>query len=166
MARPHGGRLPVGFVLARLEDPKAQQHALDLTLTATEGPRWATVVQAGLQQDHPEYVSGRVTKVSNPIYAAVGDRILVKQYTGYDVELVLPDTPETMRCELCNAAQDDPEAPQVCIKAPNPLGGYGPHTFVPKATPEPLLIVNLEDVLYVEPQTVREFVPISSTVQF
>ena len=132
------GRLPVNHILVRLEDPTAQKHALDLTLTAQEGPRWAFVLQAG-DLENP------------PIVANPGDRVSVKQYTGYDVNLVLPDTPQTMRCERCNAAQDDPDGPPACLRNPSVLEGYGPHEFVPKATPEALLIVDLRDVLYCEP---------------
>ena len=137
------GRLPLGYVLVRIEDSKAQ-HALDLTLTATEGPRWGKVIQAG-------QASMLVMDIRLPIIAQPGDRVLVKQYTGYDVQLVLPDTPQTMRCERCNALQDDAETPPLCLRNPTPGEAYGPHEFVAKASPEPLLIVNLADVLYCEP---------------
>ena len=146
------GRLPVGFVLCRLEDPKAQQHVLDLTLTAQEGPRWARAIKVSPQKVHPvEEHPGIIVEAADPIYVEIGDRVLVKQYTGYDVQLVLPDTPETMRCGLCNAAQDDPECPPACLRNPDVREGYRPHQFVPRATPEALLIVSLADVLYCEP---------------
>ena len=148
------GRLPLGYVLCRLEDPKAQQHVLDLTLTATEGPRWAKVLQAT-----SEFL------VDAPIRANIGDRVLVKQYTGYDVRLVLPDTPQTMRCGLCNALQDDPETPPACLRNPDVLDGYGHHLFVPKATPEPLMIVDLRDVLYCEPKAEPVWRPVSDETE-
>ena len=146
------GRLPIGFILVRLEDPKSQQHALDLTLTAQEGPRWAKAIKVAPQNVYPiEEAPGIVVEAADPIYVERGDRVLVKQHTGYDVQLVLPDTPETMRCDLCGAPQDDPETPPACLRNPDVREGYGPHLFVPKATPEALLIVNLADLLYCEP---------------
>ena len=135
MPGPHG-RLPVGYVLARAES--REQHALDLTLTAQEGPRWSRVLQGGIAQvPH--------------IDVRPGDRILVKPYCAHDVQLVLPDTPQEMRCELCHAREADPDAPPACVRNPEPGGAWGPHQFAPKATPEALLIVNLADVLYCEP---------------
>ena len=139
------GRLPIGFILCRLEDPKAQQHVLDLTLTAQEGPRWARVIQRD-----PSAGPGIGTHHEIPIAANPGDRVLVKQYCAHDVELVLPDTPEEMVCAFCNALQADPDVPPACLRRPDVVQGHLPHEFALRATPEPLLIVNLADILYVE----------------
>lgn len=139
MLGPHG-RLPVGYVLARAES-REQHAALDLTLTAEAGPKWAKVLQTHI---------GDGLAGLNPVEVNVGDRILVKPYCAHDVELVLPDTPQEMRCERCNAREADPDAPPACIRNPEPGGAWGPHQYAPKATPEALLIVNLADVLYCE----------------
>lgn len=131
------GRLPIGYVLVRAEDPR--KHALDLSLTAEEGPKWSRVLQV-----NPAQAIGELVR-------SVGDRILVKPYCAHDVKLVLPDTPEVSVCELCNAPESDPDTPPSCLRNPSVLEGHGPHQFVPKATPEALLIVDLRDVLYCEP---------------
>ena len=142
------GRLPVGHVLARLEQPKG--HYLDLSQTAQEGPKWMKVLQTARLIAMTGEDCGPAT-LGQAVMVNVGDRILVKPYCAHDAKLVLPDTPEVSVCELCNASQDDPECPPACLRNPDVREGYGPHQFVPKATPEALLIVNLADVLYCEP---------------